>query len=271
MHKMKYSIKYWLGMLVLIMLQSCFEVSEDSLYEDYDPKLVIEGIVTSEHPPYFIKVSKSAPPDDTVDFFPVNNARIIINDNLDEEELARWVSPGLYEVGSFTGKPGAEYHMLVTVDNNDFIATEVMHQVPKVDSISIDYRQNYVDGDGYYFKLFINKQGLATNYYKVEVTKNDSLYNAYSDLLIFDDAYAEQQYSYVLPYSFNNGDLVSIRLIAISEDIYTYYYGLTRQTTNIFSNIQPPFLNPESNIKYGVLGYFQASAVLQVDTILSLP
>lgn len=262
---------HWLLLLTFLPLAGCFEVSETILFEDYKPQLVIEGIIDSDTPPYFIKVTQSAPPDGEEDFFPVNNARIIINSSLQEEEIARWVSPGTYEVGSFTGISGTQYNLLVQIEDQQFIAQEYMPTLPSLDSVSIDYRTNYVDGNGYYFKLFIQKTANEVNYYKVDVRVNDSVFNGYADLLIFDDSYFEDQYTYILPFAFNLNDSVSIVLHRISENMYQYYNGLIRQTTNVFGNIQPPMLNPESNIKYDVLGYFQASAVVKIDTLIVEP
>ncbi|MGD9994875.1 MAG: DUF4249 family protein [Salinivirgaceae bacterium] len=262
---------YGLLLLTSLLLAGCFEVSETILFEDYKPQLVIEGIVDSDAPPYFIKVTQSAPPDGEEDYFPVNNARIIVSSSFQEEEIARWVSPGTYEVGSFTGIPGAQYSLMVQIDDQQFIAQEYMPSLPSIDSVSIDYRTNYVDGDGYYFKLFIQKMANEVNYYKVDVRVNDSVFDGYADLLIFDDSYFEDQYTYILPYAFNPNDSINIVLHRISENIHQYYYGLIRQTTNVFGNIQPPMLNPESNIKYDVLGYFQASAVVKIDTLIAGP
>ncbi|PKP07994.1 MAG: hypothetical protein CVU09_17710 [Bacteroidetes bacterium HGW-Bacteroidetes-4] len=262
---------YWFLIFTSLLLSGCFEVSESILFEDYKPQLVIEGLVDSDAPPYFIKVSQSAPPDGDEDFFPVNNARIIMSSSLQEEEIARWVSPGTYEVGSFTGKPGAQYNLLVQIDDKQYIAQEYMPSLPAIDSVSIDYRKNYVDGDGYYFKLFIQKKANEVNYYKVDVRVNDSVFNGYDDLLIFDDSYFEDQYTYILPYAFNRNDSIGIVLRRISENMHQYYNGLIRQTTNVFGNIQPPMLNPESNVNYDVLGYFQASAVVKIDTLIVDP
>ncbi len=266
-------IRKFYGFLIFIsiLLSGCFEVSETILFEDYKPQLVIEGVVDSDAPPYVIKVSQSAPPDGEEDFFPVNNARIIISSSLQEEEIARWISPGTYEVGSFTGVPGVQYNLLVQIDDLQFIAQEYMPSLPTIDSVSIDYRTNYVDGDGYYLKLFIGKKTNEVNYYKVDVRANDSIFNGYADLLIFDDSYFEDQYTYILPYAFNRNDRIGIVLHRISEDMHQYYNGLIRQTTNVFGNIQPPMLNPESNINYEVLGYFQASAVVKIDTLIAVP
>lgn len=256
---------------VSLILYGCFEVSETILFEDYQAQVVIEGVIDSDAPPYFIKVTQSAPPDRDEDFFPVNNARIIVNSSLQEEEIARWISPGTYEVGSFIGIPGAQYSLLVQIEAQQFIAQDYMPPLPIVDSVSIDYRTNYIDGNGYYFKFFIQKRASEVNYYKVDVRLNDSLFNGYADLLLFDDSYFENQYTYILPFAFEPNDSVSIALHRISEPMYQYYYGLIRQTTNVFGNIQPPMLNPESNINSDVLGYFQASAVVKIDTLIVEP
>jgi hypothetical protein len=268
MNKLLFKV-FILVLSIQLTLTGCFEISGDSLYEDYNSKLVIEGIIDSGLPPYYIKVSKSAPADGEVDFFPVNDARILVNSTLGDGEIARWVSPGVYELGSFTGNPGVTYSLLVSVDNEDFIAEDVMPEVPVLDSVEINYRINYTDGTGYYFKFYFLKPLNVTNYYKFEITLNDSLYNGYSDLILIDDAYSENLFEYILPYAFNTNDAVSIVIHAISPIIYTYYYGLTRQTTNVFSNIQPPILNPESNIQTNVLGYFQASSKIKIDTLIN--
>lgn len=264
---MKIFLKFW-G-LILLLLSGCYEPLEGDLFEDYLPKVVIEGRFSNQEPPYFINVSITAPPDGIPDFFPVNGAVIKISNDFGMSAIADSFSSGKYIINNWDLIPSNWYHLKVYTDGKVYTADELMPSYPKIDSFQVNYRSNFVDGSGYYFKLFIHAKVDTTQYYRAEVWKNGELFNSYSDLLFFDDSYTKEQFAWTAPYAFSKGDSVNIKLHGISENMYKYYYGLSKQTTNNFSNIQPPMLNPPSNINNHPLGYFQVSAVSSIDSVLS--
>ncbi len=251
-----------------LLLPSCYEPLEKDLYEDYQPRIVIEGKISDQFSPYFIKVSYSAPPDSIVDFIPINEALIRVRDDSGYVETAEWSSQGIYVINNLQPIYGLKYYLSVQVEGKIYKAEEMLPAPPIIDTFVIQYKSNAIDGKGYYFKLFLKNETTSVKYYKAEVSRNDSLFNGYDDLLVFDDTYSLGMLEWTAPYAFAKGDSVSIRLHSISENMFKYYYDLTRQTANVFSNIQPPGLNPETNLSNLSLGYFQASSIVKIDTVL---
>ena len=156
----------------------------------------------------------------------------------------------------------------LTVDGIEYEAREVMPEPAIVYKTEIKYIDKFVPVEGYYIKLFINKNKSNTRFYKLEVTKNDSLFNDYSDLIIFDDAYADDTVEYLVPYAFNRGDSTIINLNIINENNFRYFYALKKQTTNTFSNIQTPLKNPPVNINNYPLGYFQVFSSTKLNIVI---
>ncbi|HAM97806.1 MAG TPA: hypothetical protein DCQ26_04285 [Marinilabiliales bacterium] len=254
---------------VTLLIPACYEPLEKDLYEDYQPRLVIEGKISDQAPPFSVKVSYSAPPDSTVDFIPINEALIRIRDDSGYVETAEWSTNGTYVFNNLEAVYGYNYYLSVQIEGKIYKAEELLPVPPIVDTFLIQYKSDAIDGKGYYFKLLLKNETESVKYYKAEVSKNDSLFNGYDDLLVFDDSYSQGMLEWTAPYAFAKGDSVTIKLHSLSENMYKYYYDLTRQTANVFSNIQPPGLNPENNLTNECLGYFQASSITRIDTVLS--
>ncbi len=257
------------GYLTILFLSGCYEPLKGDLFDEYLKSVVIEAKISSQEPPYLVYVSFTAPPDGVLDFIPVNDATATISNDLGEKVTAEFVEAGKYSITDWTVQPSNWYHLRVNVEGKVYTADELMPPFPIIDSFQINYRLNFVDGSGYYFKLFIKTKVDTIQYYRAEVWKDGSLYNGYSDLLVFDDSYTNGQFAWTAPYAFAIGDSATIKLHGITENMYKYYYGLNRQTTNNFSNIQPPLLNPSSNINKNPMGYFQVSSVSRIDSVLT--
>lgn len=254
--------------LLLLFLSSCFEPFEESVFEDSEPLVVIEANIFSEDPPYEVKVSRSVIPGEEVNETYINNAIIQLNDNLGNQIYFQPLGDGEYYLSEIKGQPEVIYYLDVFIDNEVYTANETMPKLPAIDSINYSFRENYVDGDGYYITLFMQKRKDTISYYKVDLQLGDSLFQDYSDLLIFDDSYTLQTFDIILPYAFKPEDSVTVDLLGISKNMYDYYYGISRQTTNLFSNIQPPMLNPNTNFTNGSLGYFQAASVVKLHQVI---
>ncbi len=255
-------------LIVFFSLYGCYQVSEGDLFEDYEPKIVIEGNISNMPPPYYVNVSYSANPDDDVDYHPISDAQVIVSDNNGNSEMLELLKPGIYIVNELNGLPGTEYVLYVSVDNKVYTAAEVMPEPCVVLKSKINHLSTFVSDTGNYIKLYIEKDNDLTNYYKLEISKNDSLYNGYNDLIVFDDAYASDTIEYLIPYAFRISDTVDIKLHVIPHSMYKYYYTLKKQTNNTFSNIQTPLKNPPSNITNMTLGYFNVSSVTQIELII---
>ncbi|HWZ22750.1 MAG TPA: DUF4249 family protein, partial [Cytophagaceae bacterium] len=65
-----------------------------------DDKIVIEGLVTTQTKPFRVKVSKTISLGDSSAFPAVNNAIIVIADNIGNRDTLVSVSAGVYETAA---------------------------------------------------------------------------------------------------------------------------------------------------------------------------
>jgi len=249
-------------------MQGCYELSDEDLFEVYEPKIVIEAHLNNLNKPHEVKISQSVNPNDSSSNNPISNANVVVSDNLGNTELLKMTSPGTYLLSEIKGVPETEYSLSVSIDQKKYTAVEVMPITAIIVKTEIKYLDKFVPEKGKYIKLYILKKNNKTHYYKLEVTKNDSLYNGYSDLTLLDDTYSTDTVKFLVPYAFNSNDTVMIDLHAITSEMHKYYSELSKQTNNTFRNIQPPMQNPPSNIQSDALGYFQVSAVTRINFVI---
>lgn len=254
--------------LFLIGLSSCFEISDDDLYEDFESQVVIEAVFNNIDTGCVVKVNWSVDPKGSENVNPINNARVILSGSNGETELLTLIEPGKYASGNMQGVPLNKYSLRVQIENQNYVAFETMDNPASVHRVELVYLDKHVEDEGYYIKLYIEKELNKTKHYKLNVLKNGVLFNEYSDLLIFNDGYSQEVLEYIVPYSFEVGDSVSVHLNAITEQMSKYYYELSKQSSNTFSNIQPPMINPPSNFSNNALGFFQVSAKTIINVVI---
>lgn len=255
-------------LFALLILTSCFEVSEKNLFEDFEQQIVIEGLLNNIDSQCIVRIQRSVHPFDSIVVNPVNNAQVLLSGNSGESELLSLIAPGIYESSNLKGIPLSKYSLRVNVDNENYVAYETMDNPGLVHRVELVYLDEHVEEEGYFIRLYIEKELNRIKHYKLNVFKNDSLFNEYSDLLVFNDAYNQDVLEYLVPYAFEEGDSVVVNLHAISENMSRYYYELGKQASNTFSNIQPPMTNPPSNFTNNALGYFQVSAKTTLNVVV---
>ncbi len=257
------------SVILFTLTIACLEPSEYSLFIDGEQTLVIEGRITDCSPPCKVLVTKSVGGEQFNNYEAVNNAQVkVVNESSNDEELLEFIGNGVYLSSTTNGEVGNLYRLEVDFDGAVYMSSEKITSKPKVGGVYITYLNDLQYGEGYYlyYNLFVNPDSVG--YYKVEVTVNDSLYSGYKDLLVFEDRLYKENQSLKLPIAFNLHDTLKMCIYSLSENMYDYYMALSRQTTNLYSNIQPPVVNPSNNLSPSVLGYFQASSVYKLDTVI---
>ncbi|MBI9068737.1 MAG: DUF4249 domain-containing protein [Salinivirgaceae bacterium] len=251
-----------------LSLVGCFQPFDESLFEEGEPVLVVEGNINNLNPPYEIIISKTIIPESDINFSPVSNASVILRDAYNHSELLTFVGSGKYICYTIFGVPDNTYTLEIDYENERYTGVEKMPVIPVVDSFNIGYKDKTVSVKGYYFDVYIDKKKDTISYYKLDVSVNDSLFDDYSDLLIYDDAYIEGSFEIRVPYAFNIDDTVHINIQSITKSMYNYYYDLSRHYTNLLSTLQPPIQNPPSNISNQPIGYFQVSSIVQISEVV---
>lgn len=260
-------------LFIFFALGSCILPSRESLFEDGDQSLVIEARITnSTNVLNRVLISKSVSGDSKQNKLPVNNAIVrIINEATGIGETLELDSEGVYMLNNLVGSPGNEYKLEVLYDGALYESFEEMPNLPNISSVTISYQNRKPFNPGYYIYFKLSKRNDTIGFYKIDIAVNDSLMDGYSDFIVFEDRLFSEVQIFKVPMAFNLSDTVNVRIYALSEYVYEYYMQLSKQTTNLFSNIQPPTTNPENNILPDVLGCFQASSVHIIDTVITEP
>lgn len=263
-------MKHLITYLIFIGLAfniACLEPSDDSLYEKGEPEIVIEGRISDLPPPYRVRVSSSVEPESNTSSLPLNHAQVIFSDRNGNIEVLSNVGKGYYEADGIQGMIGEVYDIEVRVNNETFNGSDSIRQTPSIDSIKSEYFSETQREEGWYLVFYSSKSGGSQKYYKIELIVNDSAYNGYYDLIYFEEILGQKSQTWILPYLFEPNDTVVTTVHSITENMYEYYRGLSKQIENVYGNTQPPMINPPNNID-GALGYFQASSIFQDTTII---
>jgi hypothetical protein len=185
--------------LIFFICAACTEKYNLDL-KDHPQKLVIEGLITDQKGPYFVRLTKSNPeitfPDyqDTISGYRIRktdtvNALIIaidvttgFTDTLVHSPDSIWYhnSPddsilrgnvnggynGYYQTTSLKGIAGHLYALQVRWKNIEYHASCFLPSVPKIDSITFKYTQGEPGKDDYYIPLiFFKEPQNEINYY----------------------------------------------------------------------------------------------------------
>lgn len=254
--------------MIVLIAWACFEDTDVNIFNINEKDIVIEAVVTDADSLQQISISRTVEYKELIDKYPVENAEVYISENDSEVYYFTEKSPGIYENGDIIPKVNNTYQLNVFSDSQQYQATEAMISNAQIDSTVVIYIENneFYD-DGYYILVHAHRLNSNIHYYKVEVIVNDSLYNGYDNLLIFEDSYKTEKLESLIPYTFQKGDDVIINLYSVSENVYEYFYCIY-QITNLTNLINSASLNPPSNISNCSLGYFQVSSVVRLQVTI---
>jgi len=235
--------KSWLFFIIFqILLVSCSE--QFDLNIPNNDRVVVEGAITNEEGPYFIKLGHSRSLNQNDKSNSISNARIIISDNKGVfdtlkllpttikrhpkwyyyfitlrkysglEDTVRLIGndttylQGIYFTTKIQGTPGTTYSLEIDYNNTKIQATEEMPNVPIIDSVK--FREQFLEKDGqnYFVPLVYFKEPQdQVNYYMFNFG-SDNLYNLiYGSALIWNFSILDDTYlnSYVMGFNLDDG------------------------------------------------------------------
>lgn len=244
---------------------SCEKVIDVNL-NTAEPRLVIEGNITSESGPYEVVLTTSGGYFDNSAVQAVENAIIQISSEDGSIETLTEVSPGKYLTGNFTGIENRSYNLLVEVEGETYTATEFLPVKVKIDSLAYEetnfgpppdeqgknisllctFTDPVETEDFYRFIIFINGE------------RTDGIFNPYlvtDDLLINGRTFtAGLPLIRILP-----GDIIKLELHTIGLNTFHYFNSLNDALEGGGMGSTP--YNPISNVDNGALGYFGAYTI----------
>lgn len=137
----------YLLLVVLVFNITCV----DPVNLDLPPprsRLVVEGFISTDPPPYTVKVSKGFSID-AIDPTgePVENVTITLFDNEGNSELLEETSPGIYNTtGIITGEIGKAYHITIETEGGEMFESEpdLITPTGQIDDIRFQYNQRVI-------------------------------------------------------------------------------------------------------------------------------
>ncbi|AEL26437.1 DUF4249 family protein [Cyclobacterium marinum] len=263
-----------IGIIIgLISLLSCQEEVQLDL-GNVSKKPVIEAVWTNEVTENYVKISYTRDYFDTLANELVENASVSIIDNASgtlvdfmfEDELGYYTP-----LHGQTAIPGHSYTLKVIVDENEYTSEGLTQEPPILDSITYVFEEeSFFSDEGYYLTVYGKIPFEEGNFYRLLLTKNDTLLNGRGDYFLFDDTFGTNVLDNGFElngFAFEENDKVKLQLIRLNEDAYDYLNQFVSLLFNDGGLFSPPPENPESNIQAingedQVLGYFMTGSII---------
>lgn len=165
----------------------------DLKLKEAEPRLVVEGLITNQSGPYYIRLTKSTPGglvsntsnlDRTDNAEPVEDAVVIISDDFNQTDTLSpykvdiygnefdesYFNQGFYKTKQLRGITGHTYYLKILWKGNEYKASAYMPPVPEIDSLGYYLKSSEIIGkSSFYIPLlyFKEPQGIV-NYYLIQ-------------------------------------------------------------------------------------------------------
>jgi len=244
-----------------LLLMGCEKVI-DLNYKSNTSRIIIQGNITNEAGPYYVKITKSINLKDTGNYPTIDDAIVTISDDAGNSETLSPLGNGTYCSNTLTGVEGRTYTLTVQTEDQTYTAQSSMPQRVPFDSIRIEtdlvtgeteyslipvYTDPIAKGNNYRFVLWINNKLINQ-----QLVQNDDARNGVANavrLEINDD-----------DIEFKPGDLITLQMQCIDKNVALYYRTLALIGDSGPGGGTTPN-NPPNNISNGALGLFSAHTV----------
>lgn len=261
----------FLVILSLFLIISC-EKEIDLNLEDQSGKIVIEGNITDQPGPYFVKITKSVAFTQGNEYPPIEDAQVVLSDDMGQTETLEYIGKGIYQASNFQGQSGRTYTLKIKAEGKEYTAQSTMPE--SVDFEGLEQDSFKVGGEISYtlLPIFTDPPALGNRYLFSYVVNNSSKKN----FLEFSDNVNNglpNQRPLLLPNDDGDGsvkvkvgDEITVEMQCIDDKVYTFYSALLQLSGGGGDGVTPT--NPPSNISNGSLGYFSAHTVRVRTTIV---
>lgn len=272
-------LKYVFLIISIIIFSSCEDILTDYVIEEGPERYVIVGLVTSQPGPYEIRVNKTAQINSKGELPVVDDAQVIIKDDIGNADTLLYAGNGVYQTTSLQGVVGRTYQVVVSHENNELVsAQERLNEVAPLDSVYA-YKNTQILGgsfleDGYY--IIVNyTEPPGPDFYRWKLFENDSLYDDVFDILVEDDqgildgAVIEERpfANWIFNPEPNDSIKITLERSSLSKSGYDFWLSVVFQGTSSGGPFDTPpapiqgNMRSNSNPREQVLGYFGASDI----------
>lgn len=280
---MRNSIFAVVSILGLISFSSCEKVIDIDLKES-DNKLVIEGKLNNDGE-CTVKLTQVKNYDQDNEFPSVDNAIVVIFDNLGNLDTLEQGIAGMYYSEEIIGTPGVTYSLNVFWNNTNYTSVCKMPELVSIDSLSLRKEVFFVDTTLITIVHF-KDPGNTNNYYRYIYSIND-LKERNNYFVESDRFYNGLDVETRIPITeLNSGggpsgpggpgnpgpgptisDTLRVEMWGIDQAMELYYRTLSA-SIDAASGQQAAPANPESNITGGALGYFSAYSISKATILI---
>ncbi|WP_326983159.1 DUF4249 domain-containing protein [Chryseobacterium sp. MYb264] len=263
----------FLIILSLFLLTSC-EKEIDLDLKDQSGQIVIEGNVTDQAGPYFVKITKSVAFTNANQYPVIADAEVVLSDNSGQTETLQYVGNGTYQTSTFVGQSGKIYTLKITAEGQQYTAQSTMPDA--VDFEDLEQDSFAVGGETSYtlLPIFTDPPALG-NRYLFSYTVNNNPKKFFSEFSDNVNNGMPNQRPLILPNDDKEvddikvvvGDTIHVEMQCIDQSVYTYYSALLQLSGGGPGGGVTP-TNPPSNISNGALGYFSAHTVRTRSTVI---
>lgn len=251
--------RIFLIIIAIFTLTSCEKVIDLKL-KDAESKFVVEGNITNKSGPYYVKLSRSVPFDESSIYPAITDAEVTIEDSEGTIDQLTHIGDGVYETHTIEGVPGRTYYLKIVAEGQTYTASTTMPLPVALDSISVTtisfgskktillipgYTDPEAAGNNYKFNVFIN--GVRDKSY-----------------LVWNDAYENGEVNERplrgTDLDIESGDEATIEMECINAFDYTYYFTLSQMGFKGPGGGTTP-TNPQTNVSNGAVGLFSAHTV----------
>ncbi len=260
-----------IALTVFMLSFACEKVIELDIQQS-TTQVVIEGLLTDKDTTHFVKVSRS------IQFYetglnPVTDAIISVSGEgqtytYSHNPFGIDSMKGYYFSDvSYAGKVGATYRLDVDVESINYSATDTLHYVTPIDSLSISLALNpseedEKDGKIYQVLLYANEPKETEDYYQFQFYRNKKLVTYIDNIYVFSDiALGPTLDGLPSPVLFRKGELASVKIYSLSREQYLFYSDLENLLNTDGGMFSPPPANPRNTFSNNALGLWQVSAI----------
>ncbi len=242
---------------VIFVMGSCTKVIDVNI-NDKDPQYVIEGHVTLGDSIHRVDITQTQNIDDSSPAPTIDNAVVILTDDLGNSQAMSLVAPGRYETFNYPISADRTYTLQVTIGDQVFTSTA---SVPQAVTLLNVITFPFTFGPQTFNSIVpirLDPGGIA-NYYEFKLVKHGKpLPGIFIQSDQFNDGNLAQEPLFAD--GVNSGDTINVEMLNINREVYDFFYALQQNQQGATP------ANPTSNIVGGCLGYFsvQTKSVKQV-------
>ncbi|GBL35227.1 hypothetical protein EMGBS15_08220 [Filimonas sp.] len=245
----------------LLLFSSCQKVIKVDL-NTANPQFVIEANLYEGTHDFKVHITKTTSYFTTDSAPAVNGAVVTLSANGNPPQIMVPTGNGWYELYNYTGTANTSYQLTVNAEGKSFEATSYLPVSPVFDSLTYEEFGGGFGGgnfDPYLMKAHFKDSIGVGNYYRIIVTKNDSIQNQPFDLYLIDDKLRDGEYFHAPIFSAfcDIDDTMDVELLSMDKHVFDYFATLGDILTGDANNSAAP-ANPNTNWSNSALGYFGA-------------